>query len=315
MRNAESFIRATLDSIKVYPDPTMDVLVIDDGSTDRSVEQVQHVQDPRVRVVPGPQQGIAAALNVGLQEARGEILMRCDADDLYPVERIHQQVELLAHHPEWGAVCGSYETIDPNGETVVPFDCGGEVEEISAELQQGMTRTHLGTFAIRAELARQLPFRSYFRTAEDIDFQLRLGERCQVGYAPQSFYRYRLHDASITHRRSSTERQFFDLVARDFQYQRLTQGSDALDQGCPPHPPRQADNTSSVRTANAHIRSLLMGQAWREHTAGRKQAALQLGLRSLQAQPTHLPTWKSVLALIVKPTTGLKDPSLNQFLP
>ncbi len=83
-RNAERYIRSTLESVLAQRDVDLEVIVIDDGSTDRSIEIVRELNDSRVRVIPGPQRGISAAFNSGLAEAKGEYLARCDADDLYP---------------------------------------------------------------------------------------------------------------------------------------------------------------------------------------------------------------------------------------
>ncbi len=300
MYNAEAFISATLDSILQERDISLEVVVVDDNSTDASLDRVGAIKDERVRVVNGPGKGIASALNAGLSKVRGEIIMRCDADDLYSSKRIKQQVELLAKYPEFGAVCGGFSTIDVKGRLIVNLKCGENAEEISEELKNGITRTHFCTFACRVEFLRALGgFRPYFKTAEDIDFQLRLGELCRVWYVPEIQYYYRLHDLSITHRQSNVEREFFEFIAREFQRQRHTQGSDELQRGSPPLLPLGVD--TSVKTATEHIQGMLMGHAWQEHQAGHKWQALNIGVRSVITRPSNLTAWRSLLALAVKP--------------
>jgi glycosyltransferase involved in cell wall biosynthesis len=306
VRNAEKFISATLASILQERNVPLEIVLIDNGCTDGTINLVRAFNDDRVRVIKGPCKGIAHALNVAYAEARGEIIMRCDGDDIYPPQRIAQQVEWLAKHSEFGAVCGGFATIDVKGNPLA--DLGGEedAQEITEELRDGITRTHIGTFAIRAEAVRAAGCsREYFDCFEDIDFQLRLGETCRVWFVPEIQYQYRLHHTSSIHSTSNTKREFYDFIALEFQKQRRTQGSDDLQRGCPPPVPEVGDKL--VMKASEHIQGMLMGSAWAEHRAGRKQQALVKGVRSVIAQPVNLVAWRSLLALAFKPTGNGSD--------
>src|SRR3954452_16610841 len=79
MRNAEPYVEAAVRSVLAQEGVELEVIVIDDGSTDRSPQMVRAIGNQRVRIIPGPQRGIAAAFNAGLAAARGEMLARCDA--------------------------------------------------------------------------------------------------------------------------------------------------------------------------------------------------------------------------------------------
>lgn len=306
VHNAEQYVSQAIQSILHETEIPLEVVVVDDRSTDHSLRKIGQLTDPRIRVVQAEKEGIAAALNTGLAAARGRIITRCDADDLYPVQRLRRQVAWLEQHPEAGAVCGDYGAIDPAGQPVIQFQCGDEAENITQELRSGVTRTHLCTYAIRAEaLKRTGGFRSYFVTAEDIDLQLRLSEVTSVWFVPEHWYQYRIHDASITHRKSSAERLFFDEIVRDFQKQRLTIGTDALQRGCAPEPP--FGTGKSRMSASQHIQSFLIGQAWEELRTGQRQQALLTCLRSIRTLPYSLTVWKTLLSLslrlMVSPTS------------
>jgi GT2 family glycosyltransferase len=302
MRNADDYVTRALTSILQESDIPLEVLVVDDGSTDDSVNRVKAIADCRIRLIPGPQQGIAAALNAGLAEARGEIVMRCDADDMFTPGRIQQQVIWLKTHPEYVAICSSYTAVTPAGREVIPFPCGFKAEEITQELQQGITRTHLCTYAIRTQALQTLGgFRPFFSTAEDLDLQLRLGEFGRVWYTPARFYYYRLHNTSITHTQSLAEQEFFKSTAQKFQCQRLTEGSDDLQRGCPPIPIAPVPDT--VFSSERHIHGLLVGWAWTQHAEGQKLQAMKTGLRAAIRYPGYVESWRNLLLLVIKPVS------------
>lgn len=302
MYNAEAFISSTLNSILQEQTIDLEVIVVNDGSTDRSLSHVLAVKDERIRVIDGPCQGISASLNAGLAAAKSDIIMRCDADDHYPLGRIATQVNWLSQHPEYDAVCGGFSTIDLSGRLIAQFDVHSEPREITDELRTGVTSTHFCTYAVRTRILRKIGgCRQYFKTAEDIDLQLRIGETCRVCYLPEIFYRYRLHDASITHVQSNVEREFFSLVAIEFQQQRFLQGSDDLERGCPPALP-QSTERKAMKTGE-HIQKLLIHRAWQEHQAGHKWQALTTAIRSIISRPTTLMAWGNLFALCLKPSS------------
>lgn len=263
--------------------------------------RIQSTRYESFSVVDGPCQGISASLNAGLAAAKSDIIMRCDADDHYPPGRIATQANWLSQHPEYDAVCGGFSTIDLAGRLIAQFDVHSNAREITDELRNGITSTHFCTYAVRTKVLRAIGgCRQYFKTAEDIDLQLRIGEICRVRYLPEILYNYRLHDASITHVQSNVEREFFSLMAIEFQQQRLFQGSDDLQRGCPPAIP-QSTERKAMKTGE-HIQKLLIHRAWQEHQAGHKWQAVTTAIRSVMSRPRTLMAWSSLFALCIKPS-------------
>jgi glycosyltransferase involved in cell wall biosynthesis len=299
MRNAERYVEASLQSLLVQREVDLEVVVVDDGSQDRSAAIVRELADGRVHLVKSEGEGIAAALNKGLAMCRGVFAARCDADDLFPLGRLARHVNWLTQHPDIGAICGSFSTIDAKGKPVQEMRCGATAEEISEELRAGNIRTHLGTYTIRREVLIELGgFRSYFDGCEDIDLQLRLVPACRVWYEPSLSYVYRLHDASVTHRRQKTKREWLDATARLFADQRRQYGMDDLQRGSPPTLP--APDSSSPVSASEHVRSLLTGKGWEYHRGGQMLKAIGSGLRACSVRPTSVAAWRNLAALMVK---------------
>jgi len=300
MRNAEDFIERALRSILMEKTVPLEVVVVDDGSTDRSREAIEAVGDSRVRVVDGPKKGIAACLNVAIANVRGSVVMRCDADDEFPQGRIARQFEWLQRHPEVDAVGGAFSTIDVNGVVLacVAHRHGPAAEAIDGELRRGVIRTSLCTFAIRRKVFERIGgFRESFETAEDIDFQLRLGEACSVSYVPHDEYLYRLHEASVTHSRSDRRRMFFDEMAIRLQRDRLTTGSDALMRGEILAPPADDGSFPNVRS---HVHGMLVGQSWRDVRDGQIRIGLRRALQAISVRPTHIPSWTNFAKILFR---------------
>ncbi len=299
MRNAERFVEETLRSILPQAGVDLELIVIDDGSTDRSAAVVAGLNDPRVRLIPGPRQGIAAALNAGLSHATGDYFCRCDADDFYEADRFRAQLDFLESHREFGAVCGQYTLVSASGKHVDRKPENAEACEITDELRAGRGRTHLCTFMVRMSLLRQLNgFRQYFIGTEDNDFQLRLGDASRVWYEPVPRYVYRLHGESITHTQPTEERKFLERMAREFQLQRQTGRQDDLDLGKPPPVPKGIPPVAE--DVRKHVQDVLIGRAWKEHARGRKMDALRIGLSACLKLPIRIEAWRSLAALVVK---------------
>lgn len=300
VKNAEKYIGQALSSILIEIEMPLEVILIDDQSEDESISVVKKIADQRVRILKGESRGISSALNIGLEATRGEIIMRCDADDYYPKTRIQQQYQFLSKHTEFIAVCGSFATVDPKGNLVSRLNCGEEAIEITEELLKGITRTHLGTFAVRASIIEKTGgFRDYFQSAEDIDFQLRLSEQGKIWYQPETWYYYRLHDTSITHTSTNRKREFFDQIARKLQKQRQI-GADDLQKGNPPPLPQDFGQPSKIKRSSEHIQGMLMGSAWQEHRKGNRLKAIRTGVRAVATQPNQWKSWRNLIALILK---------------
>lgn len=302
MRNAEPYVRQALASVLQESSIPLEVVVVDDGSTDRSRAVVEGIGDARVRIIDGPRRGFPASINTGLAAARGDIVMQCDADDLYPPERIRRQVGWLQAHPEFDAVCGPFSTIDISGRAVADFSTdvtAASVTDIGAELRGGTTRTSLCTYAIRrTALAAVGQHREYFETSSDIDLQLRLGEACRIAWLPWNTYFYRLHDASITHTQGNARRAFYEHTSRELQRQRLTMGTDDLMAGRPPLPP--ASHQDAPNQVASQIQGMLLGEAWRALAQGRRRTALSRSWRAVAANPSSRVTWVSAAKLWVR---------------
>lgn len=299
MRNAEPFVSATLHSLLRQEGCDFEIIVVNDGSTDQSANIVRSISDPRMRMIEGPHRGISAAFNSGLAASRGGFLCRCDADDLYPPGRVARQATWLLNHPEFGAVCGSYSTMDSRGRVIAHHFSDHVAGDETEELLHGRGHSHLSAYLFRTDLLRQIGgCREWFVTSEDADLQYRLAEVARIWFDPACAYLYRLHDGSFTHSGETAQREFFEAASRQYLLQRRNGELDDLQRGTPLLVPSALDR--KTRSTSMHIQDILIGEAWSLHAAGRRIRAVLTGLRACIARPQTILAWKSLVALAIK---------------
>ena len=112
--NGEKYLRAALESAYQQDFESYEVVLVDDGSTDRTAEIARLFP---VTYVYQENQGPSAARNAGLEVARGELVAFLDGDDVIPQSKLRLQVQFLRDHPDSGCVLGRNDWIFENGAT------------------------------------------------------------------------------------------------------------------------------------------------------------------------------------------------------
>ncbi|MBQ8677588.1 MAG: glycosyltransferase [Alphaproteobacteria bacterium] len=111
--NSETYLKEAIDSILNQTFSDFEFLIIDDDSQDKTKEIIKSYADKRIRLLDGLGKGISAALNIGLQEAKGDYIARMDSDDIALPERFSAQFAFMEKHPDIG-ICGT-QVGSPNG--------------------------------------------------------------------------------------------------------------------------------------------------------------------------------------------------------
>jgi len=104
--NAEEFITDTLRSVLEQDHQQMEILVVNDGSTDTSMEKCRALNDERIRIMDKNNTGVSDSRNVGLQQASGKYVCFFDADDLMAPQFLSARVNFMEENQEYIGVCG-----------------------------------------------------------------------------------------------------------------------------------------------------------------------------------------------------------------
>jgi glycosyltransferase involved in cell wall biosynthesis len=133
--NAKKYIAEAIRSVLVQTFKDFELLIVNNGSTDTTVNEILQFDDSRIRLIEECQTGIGFALNKGLQEAKGKYIARFDADDICDPLRLERQFNFMENNPSY-VLCGSdAEYIAESGEHLFYFRCiGHSHEEIMKQL-------------------------------------------------------------------------------------------------------------------------------------------------------------------------------------
>lgn len=207
--NGARYIGSALESITRQTYENLQVLVIDDGSTDETPELLSRLaaSDVRITVIRTENRGLVTALNRAIKEAEGTLSARMDADDIAEPPRIELQVEHMLRHPECVAVGSHATNID---ETGTPFSMQPAVKTgfLLPDRCQSFQRFPPAppvvmhpTALLRTDAMRRIGgYRPYFKNgAEDRDLWWRLSTVGDIHCLPQRLLKYRVHEANRSH--------------------------------------------------------------------------------------------------------------------
>ncbi len=200
VHDAERTVGAAIASVLTQTYTDCELLVIDDGSTDRSAAAVrEHAGgDPRLRLLQQSNRGLIAALNRGLAEARGALIARMDADDVALPDRLERQVRFLESHPAVAAVGGAARYMDDRGPLPLELRHPCAPEAIRAALPRGSCLVHPTVLMRRAAVLAAGGYRPAFLHAEDYDLWLRLAERADLANLAETVLHLRLHPGQVS---------------------------------------------------------------------------------------------------------------------
>ena len=131
--NAGKYIGEAITSVLGQSFADFELLIINDGSTDRTVKIVNSFNDPRVVLLNQENKGIANALNLGLAHAKAPYIARFDADDICCPNRLKIQYEFITAYPEYSVIGSAADYLDADGHFIFTHHPDGHLNE---EIQQ-----------------------------------------------------------------------------------------------------------------------------------------------------------------------------------
>jgi hypothetical protein len=211
VHNGEPYVREAVRSVLDQTYTDFELLVVDDASTDATVETVESFGDPRVRIVHNDVNvGQVPSLNRGLREAHGEYVARLDADDACLPTRLARQVGVLDSEPRVCLVGTWLQAIDERGRHL------GRLEKTLSDYVDFLYHTLIMRVYVShpAAMYRRSPvldlggYDESTAPSEDKDLWRKLAlQRCEARIVPETLLLYRLHDEQLSQTQATYQRR------------------------------------------------------------------------------------------------------------
>jgi glycosyltransferase involved in cell wall biosynthesis len=289
--NAAPWLSAALDSISAQTFTNLEIIVIDDGSTDDTPRILRRhaASDSRLRVISRPNTGIVGALNDGLAAARVDFIARMDADDLAAPDRLSRQIACLAPNPDCVALGSAVWFIDPRDAVLdyyaPPLDHASIEEQLL--LGNGGALIHPALLLRRAAVLQIGGYRPAYDRAEDLDLCLRLARVGRLANIPAPLLRYRLHPASTNFTHRAQQRA---LALRAINEARLLRDLPLL------APADLAPAPADISLASRHRGWAVSALRW-----GRRSTAIRHALLAVKAEPSARTSWQHLRLVCTAP--------------
>lgn len=216
--NAGHFIAESVQSVLAQSMGDLEVIIVDDGSTDDTQDVLVSLRDPRIKILRfSSNQGIGMSRNEGLRAAKGEFIAFNDADDRWLPDKLEKQVGIMENEPEVGAIFTDFVRFSATGGYAdsqftfypelarvpsVPTRCGNG-KRITGDpflelIKFSVFPTWLQTMLFRANSVKNIYFPPVRRATDDLHYCFRVFARALVAYIAEPLVEVRRHDHNYT---------------------------------------------------------------------------------------------------------------------
>lgn len=217
--NEEVYLEESLRSIFNQTIGDYELIIVDDCSTDKTVEIIRSFKDPRVKLIINDiNMGLTKNLNKALKLCRGDFIARMDGDDICMPDRLRRQVDYMNQHPEYMLTGCQTRTF---GEQNMTWRLKDNPEKLKIMMLLRPVLAH-PTFMMRRELIfdKGFCYDESFRSAQDYELAQRVSEVYPIGIVQEVLLKYRTHKKQVSSKSGGTQFANADRI-RERQLKRL----------------------------------------------------------------------------------------------
>lgn len=222
--NGEKTIQATVASVQQQTFTDIEIIIINDGSTDKTLEIIHQIQDERIKIFNYENAGLSASRNRGISEASSELVAFIDADDLWTADKLTSQLQALENHPDADIAYSWTDYIDASGN----FHKSGRRIKANGNIYQQLLLGNIlengSNPLIRKRVFEQVDgFDESLTAAEDWDMYLRLAVNYQFVCTKKVGVLYRVTANSMSTNLIRQEQASLTVINRGFNHPTASQ--------------------------------------------------------------------------------------------
>lgn len=200
--NRVDYIDQAITSVLQQTYANIELIVIDDGSTDGTYEKIKDYGD-KLTLLTHQQRcnrGQSAAINLGLLRASGEYIAILDSDDYWELDKLKTQVDFFEKNPSVGLIYSNGYAVDAVGKQLYPIYNSEHTEpnDPNAVLLDCYIALPVNSLVRKNIYDRVGDFNENYRAAQDHDMLIRIAEVAELAYLPSSLWYYRRHADTIS---------------------------------------------------------------------------------------------------------------------
>lgn len=283
--NAGGYLKRAVESALIQDYHNIELVIVDDGSTDGSIDTLSNIDDSRVIILTQENGGKASAMNHALEHIDSKFYCVLDADDTMNQNRISIQLSEILEDESLAAVfCG--HSLLMGSKTLAPRMRSKSKEDCSIDIANFRMPAHDPTALYNLNLVKTFKYDDNFPGVEGLDYILRVGEVFPMKVTSGCLYQYRIHSNSITRNNVEKRLELVNEVLRK-AYQRRNE-----DQPTPKAPTKQLSNDIIENGLSTHflesVSDLRSNKLYKE--------ALTTALFCLRMHPLDFDNWKPLAA-------------------
>jgi len=216
--NAETYLAESIESILDQTYKDFELIVVNDGSTDRSLQIIKAYEDKRIKIFSHSNMGVAKSRNKAICLARGEYIAIQDSDDISSQDRLIKTVKFLDEHQDLDMVGGNFAAINARGALINKTDRFTHPDDLKLSLTFTNQMGH-GSVLIRKSVLNKVGLYSEDSAIEDYDLWLRIAREGKIANLKDILFEWRyLDDSRSNNDFRQTIKQVEKLQFKAFEY-------------------------------------------------------------------------------------------------